>query len=417
MRHPKTISSGAAEVVASGNCSGCGLCSLLDPSLEMALDGEGFSRPASTGGASIARGEAAYDAFSQGCPGRKVISPREERPERDPLFGSFHSVWEAWATDEETRHAGSSGGTITALAAWLVETGRAAQVTGVQAKPERPSRTIPVTIGSRAGLMKSAGSRYAPVSALDNPNVILPGSAVVGKPCEASAIRVASDLLLPEANRPIILSFFCAGVPSQLATDSLVRSFGLDPESLASMRYRGDGWPGDFVATDHVGETGRMPYDESWGKVLGPTMQWRCKICVDGVGESADIVAGDFWRSDERGYPIFDDGNGISVLIARTARGHKILTEARSDGVLTASALDITKLYSVQPFQVERRQTLFGRLLGARLAGARVPRYKGFGLLALGLTRPYRRLIRPTLGSFVRTRRRRHRLLNGKGGA
>ena len=397
---------------AAGNCSGCGLCSLLDPHIEMGLDSLGFNRPiARSHHAEEPEFPPALDIFEASCPGVRVRARQDESAIRDSTFGPAVSTWEAWAADADQRFAGSSGGTITALASWFLGSGIAHRVTGARSDETNPRRTVPISITSRDEALGLSGSRYAPVSALANPDVLKSSSVVIGKPCEASALRQALDTgkLDTGPSHPVILSFFCAGVPSQSSTDELIRTLGLDPELVSSLRYRGQGWPGDFVASDEAGQTVRTTYQHSWGTALGPTMQWRCKICPDGVGESADIVAGDFWRTDADGYPAFDSQDGVSVLIARTRRGHDLLMEAVAAEAICARPMDISSLYPVQPLQVERRQQLFGRMIGARLAGQRPPRYLGFGLLRLGLRNPYRRILRPLLGTLLRARRGRRR--------
>jgi coenzyme F420 hydrogenase subunit beta len=404
MRRPTTVAQAAAQVVAEGNCSGCGACTLIDPVLEMRLDEAGFNRPAERAASAADRGS--IKGFNQVCPGRRVTSSHPEGSTRDPVFGSSFSVWEASAVDPDIRFRGSSGGTLTALAEWLLTTGRARRVVGATASPGRPVRTDTVTLAPGDDVRRTAGSRYAPVSVAGNPAAASADSAVVAKPCEASALSALVEHRGTE--RPIILSFFCAGTPSQHATERLVRELGLDPDELSALRYRGHGWPGRFTAEQSDGATGSVDYDESWGKALGPTTQWRCKICPDGVGESADIAAGDFWQSDERGYPVFDEGDGTSVLIARTRRGHELVIEAIEQGILQAQPLDVRRLYPVQPLQVERRTTLIGRLTGATIGGRRVPRYVGFGLARLGARLP-KATARAAAGTWLRAVRRRRR--------
>jgi coenzyme F420 hydrogenase subunit beta len=404
MRRRATVAEAAARVVAGGNCSGCGACTLIDERLTMELDTHGFNRPILRD--VVAEGDrdrSDVKLFDQVCPGRRVSAKRPAGSQRDPVFGSAVSVWSASAVDTEMRFRGSSGGTLTALAAWLLATGRVARVVGAAMDRATPTLTESVTLEADDDVLRTSGSRYAPVSVAGNPDALRGDGAVVAKPCEASAL--AALVARRDLERPIILSFFCAGTPSQHATDRLVRQLGLDPSTLSLLRYRGHGWPGRFTAEDQEGRSGSVDYDESWGKALGPTMQWRCKVCPDGVGESADIAAGDFWQSDERGYPIFDEGDGTSVLIARTVRGHQLLCEAIDQGILQAEPLDIRKLYAVQPLQVERRTTLIGRLIGARLAGRPVPRYTGFGLSRLGARIP-RATARATAGTWLRTMRR-----------
>lgn len=387
------------DVVRRDACSGCGLCTRLDAGLEMRLDERGHLRPVAAGRASSATGAA--EVFARSCPGMRVTAQRPAGSERHPLLGSYFGVWEAWATDAEMRFAGSSGGALTALHAWLVSSGRAVRVTGAAGDPRGTRRSIPVTITTRAEALAAAGSRYAPVAALSNPDVFAPGSAVTAKPCEASAMRAMTAATGEEP--PLLLSFFCAGTPSQLATDTLLDSLGVPPdEDVSALRYRGNGWPGHFTARagDRLVDA---DYETSWGSALGPTTQWRCKMCPDGVGESADLVSADSWATDERGYPLFTEGDGVSALIARTRRGLAVAEAAIAAGVIQVRPLEISRLADAQPLQTARRRYLQARLWGSRLGGRRPARYRGFELIRLGLRHP-RQFVRVLRGTYRRVR-------------
>lgn len=389
------------DVVARSACAGCGLCTLLDRGLTMTPDANGHLRPVATG--APAEMDGAEDIFSRACPGERVRAQTPPGTRRDELLGSYVEAWEAWSTDSEIRHTASSGGALTALHTWLLESGRAVRVTGAAADRTEPRRTVPVTIMGREQALAAAGSRYAPVAALANPDVLAPGSAVTAKPCEIAALRAAGGAVTGDAN-PLLLSFFCAGTPSQRATDTLLDSLGIPVDApVDALWYRGRGWPGNFTARsgDRVAEA---DYESSWGSTLGPTTQWRCKVCADGVGESADIVAADSWATDARGYPIFDEDEGVSALIARTARGHAVILDAIDAGVIGVRPLSMTRLTDAQPLQTNRRRFLLARLWGSRLAGRRPPRYPGFGLLRLGLRQP-RTFVRVLRGTFARVRR------------
>jgi coenzyme F420 hydrogenase subunit beta len=373
----------------------------------MRLDAEGYNRPQVTSSGST--GEVVADAaelFAAACPGSRVTAPRPPGSTRHPLLGPVVQAWEAWAADPAIRHWGSSGGVLTALTGWLAETGEAAQV--VAAAPAAdPARTETVTITDRQGALAAAGSRYAPVSNAGHPGATDPAGAFVGKPCEVSALRALAERQGRPA--PLLLSFFCAGVPSQHATDALVSRLGIPPEeTLSQLRYRGGGWPGRFTAVSADGREVSAGYDESWGQHLGPTTQWRCKICPDGVGESSDLAAGDLWRVDDRGYPDFTEGDGMSVLIARTPRGRDVVERAVAAGVLRVRTVDLADVVAAQPLQVARRTTLFARLLGARAAGRPVPRYRGFRLFSLAVRVP-RTAVRTGRGTFARSRQWRRR--------
>lgn len=339
--------------------------------------------------------------FKRACPGRQVVAKRPQGSVRHPLLGSYFGAWEAWAIDPTIRDRGSSGGALTAIQGWLIEAGMAAELTTATADESQPVRTVPIQITTKAEALAAAGSRYAPVG-IGQSVTIHPDHAITAKPCEVAAVRaMASE---DPSKSPILLSFFCAGTPSQLATEKLVRDLGgPEPEKVTALWYRGRGWPGRFTAVHGDGEVS-TDYRSSWGDSLGPATQWRCKICPDGVGESADIAAADSWEVSEGGYPVFGENAGRSALLARTERGHAIILAAHQAKVIELQPLDVSKLAEAQPLQTTRRKYLAARLLGTRLAGRPVPRFRGFSLLRLSIASP-RMAVRTLRGTFRRVRR------------
>jgi coenzyme F420 hydrogenase subunit beta len=239
---------------------------------------------------------------------------------------------------------------------------------------------------SRTGaqVLANAGSRYAPAAPLVGLTDLLEEEqtrfAFVGKPCDIAALR-AYEKLNPGIERRIVflISFFCAGTPSILATYDLVRALGVNRSVVRQFRYRGFGWPGRATAVDVGGQEYSMSYDDSWGRILGPRLQFRCKICPDGVGELADIVFGDAWHLKD-GRPSFEERPGRSLILARTAKGERLLAEAESAGYLETAEFDLRDLAAIQPYQRNRRRAIAARLLALRLVGRPVPRYEGFHL-------------------------------------
>jgi len=399
------------RVVSSGNCSGCGGCTALSPRVSMQMSEQGWLRPTVSpiNNEAVDRSPISTEGvdsaalFHATCPGVGTSAPLSGDARSDALFGKHLGVWVGHAADAHIRHEGSSGGVLTALTAWLIETGQVNSVRGASTKPGDASRTVPVSITSRDQALASAGSRYAPVSMLDGFSVSDDDRAFVGKPCEASALRaLRAQGVLPPSDT-LILSFFCAGTPSQRATDRLTQLVSGKPSTqVDSIRYRGRGWPGAFGVIDNEGYESRMSYEESWGQHLGRDLQWRCKVCPDGVGEASDIAVGDFWFGDQAGYPQFVDAPGRSVIIARTSRGLSAIRSAAAAGVILMEPMDLAALAKVQPLQVERRSALAGRLAGRLLSGKRVPKYHGYSLVTLAFRNPLATL-RAALGTWLRS--------------
>ena len=156
-----------------------------------------------------------------------------------------------------------------------------------------------------------------------------------------------------------------------------MRALGKDPEQIATFRYRGQGWPGRATATDPDGDAASMTYNDSWGKILSRHVQHRCKICADGAGAAADIVCADAWETDDRGYPLFEEQDGVSLVVSRTDLGEKVVRSAEAAGTLALEDFDVAALTAIQRGQVWRRRGLWPRLLALKLLGKPVPRYVG----------------------------------------
>ena len=401
------LASAIGRVVENGNCSGCGGCAALTSRVTMQLDARGFLRPQVATDGDRTRGEQQLtSAFRKVCPGVQVSRPK--RPvggTDDRVLGPYVSIWAAWASDEDIRWHGSSGGVLTALSAYLLERGSAHGVTAAGVDSAAPTRPVTVRLTSRQDAIAAAGSRYAPVANLAGLDLADLPDVVVGKPCEVDAARRLAEIS-GHAREPLLLSFFCAGVPSQHATDLLATELGVPVPDVSALRYRGQGWPGDFVVTAVDGSQHRQPYEIAWGQRLGRDIQDRCKICPDGTGMHADIAVGDLWKSDARGYPVFDSADGVSVAIARTRRGHDLLVQSARDGALVLQPTDAAAVLGVQPSQVRRSTELPGRLAGRRAAGRAVPRYRRFRMIRTALARP-RLMVRAARGTRSRTRRGR----------
>ena len=390
------------RVIARDACSGCGACVSFDSGLVMQEDRGGYLRPLRRSAGRQSPGAVAL--LRRVCPDVSVSANASPGTIPHELFGAHHGVWKAWGIDGEMRRIGSSGGVLRAFSPWHLHSGRTARVVSAAAGSD-PRRSAPVTIPTGEAALDAAGSRYAPVEVLSNPDTYLPGTTVVGKPCEASAAAaIARVSTSSRAEQPTILSFFCAGTPSSHATRQLLADLGFsDENALDELSYRGDGWPGMFSV--RAGErAASVDHNTSWGKTLGPSTQWRCKICPDGVGESADIVAADYWRTDERGFPVFTEGLGQSAVIARSSRGLEILMAAQAAGVIYLETISMDSLATVQPLQRNRRRLLAARALGSVVAGRLLPRYRGFSLTRLTLRTPLAALT-VARGTYRRVRR------------
>jgi coenzyme F420 hydrogenase subunit beta len=319
-------------------------------------------------------------------------------------WGPILSMWEGGAADGALRFAGSSGGAASALAVYALEELDFRLVLHVGADPDAPYLNRTVVSRTRAEVLSRTGSRYAPASPCEMLHAIEEADGpclFIGKPCDVAAAQRARKYR-PKLDRNLALTvaFFCAGTPSTNGTLALLRRLGVpDVDDLAGVRYRGNGWPGKFVATTRRdGATFSCTYEQSWGEVLSSHVQWRCRLCLDHTGEFADISVGDPWYREIR-----EGEAGSSLIIARTEAGRRYITNAIESGAIDAIEVDSDLLPRSQPNLIQTRGEVWGRMLGSRLAGARTPSYRGLPSFRFWMSEvPFERKVRSVLGAARR---------------
>ncbi len=348
------------------------------------------------------------------CPGANIRhSAGDLEAEYHPVWGPLVGVRLGWSKDDELRRNASSGGGLSAILAQLLTTGAVDYVVQTSVSPESPVRNALKISTGRDDVFHSAGSRYAPSSPLEDIGKRLDADgrfAFVGKPCDVAGLRQLARHD-PRVNEkvPYMLAFMCAGVPSYRGTSALLKEMGVTDEAdIAAFRYRGDGWPGFATAELSDGRRFQMDYDTSWGSILNRHLQFRCKICPDGIGEFADIVCADGWHCDDNGNPMFDEQDGRSIVLTRTRKGEELVMEAIDAGMLVTQPLSIDAIAQMQPFQARRKGMVLPRLAAMAAVRRKRPRFAD-----LALAENTRRLgLKESLRSLLGTLRR---LLAGQG--
>ncbi len=358
-------------IVEQGLCIGCGLCqSVAGPdSVRVVKTTSGYEQPVVVGPLDHATVDTIYDV----CPGTRVDGLPEglvaADTKVDNVWGPWRRIVRAWAGDPTVRHEGSTGGVLTALAQYLIASGRVEFVLHVRASRSEPTfgeRTLSFT---EAEVLEGAGSRYGPTAPLIDVNEVLARGqpfAFVAKPCDIGALRnwARHD---PRVNRLVRywLTMVCGGYGPPEFTDAFLARVGLSREELVAFRYRGRGCPGPTTAVT-AERVVNSHYLDYWGDDESQwSLPWRCKICPDGIGESADLAAADTWPggSPTREGALTDPGT--NAVIARTPAGQELLEAAERDGALTVEydiAPDDLSVY--QPHQMHKKYAAAARHAG-----------------------------------------------------
>lgn len=358
------------RILKNDLCIGCGLCSAVAGSEVMRLDEKGFYKPDLSRMSSTDQ-----EAVATICPGINVSDVFKH----DSVWGRMIDVVKAWSRDPVIRFKASSGGVVSSLAIYLLESGKVDGILHVGADDsDFPHNRLYVS-HTREEVIRRSSSRYAPAPVFDEIAFLLNNKehyAFIGKPCDIAGMKNFLSLH-PEYEGRIAyyIAIFCAGIPPYSASMKAIDTFDVDDKPV-SLRYRGDGWPGYFKVTYAGGTTRQMTYDESWGKILGRELGFRCKICPDGIGLLADIATGDAWNT-ENGYPVFEEKEGENFVFVRNEKGSVLMSNAAEAGYIQMLPVPKDEIRQIQPYQFTRRMLSAWRVSAVNLYTCGLLKFRG----------------------------------------
>ena len=403
------------RIVEDGLCIGSGLCqSVAGPDrLRMVVGPDGYEVPVARAELDAATVDRIYDV----CPGTRVEGLPEAllEPETsvDPAWGPYLRIARGFAADPDIRFKASTGGVLTALALYLLESRRVEFVLHVTASKAYPASGERHLSFDRAAVMDSIGSRYGPAAPLlDFREVLDRGRpfAFIGKPCDVAAVRnLARHDPRVEALCRYCLVPVCGGFMEPRDMRAFLAELGIAEGQLEKLRYRGYGCPGPTRIETRDGRVIEKDYLDFWGEDDSAwSLPFRCKICPDGIGEAADIAASDTWPG---GSPTWDGqagDKGVNGIIVRTRAGLELVEAAERDGALTIER-EVTPrdMDDYQPHQVVKKYAAWARHAGLRAAGALAPETRRLRIAELAREAGLAANLREARGARRRARARR----------
>lgn len=400
------------RIVEEGLCIGCGLCQSVAGKnfIRMNFTQEQSERPVVLQELSKEVVERIY----QTCPGTRLEGlPKvliDAETQMDEIWGPYQRLIRAYAADPEVRYRGSTGGVMTALGQYLLESEQVDFIVHVRA-----SQTYP-TFGERhisldpGAVLEGAGSRYGPTAPLSDFLAILEKGqpfAFMGKPCDVSAIR---NLACYDERVDTLCKFkivmVCGGFMDAPGMRNFLKSVGTSFEEVSSFRYRGFGCPGPTRLETKEGRVVEMTYLDFWGEDASSwSLPFRCKVCPDGIGEAADIAVADTWPGGSPTEEMQKTDPGTNALIVRTALGRKLVECAAQEGSLVIEQ-EITPddLSHYQPHQVDKKRAVWARYVGLRVAQQLTPQVSRLRIAELACTQSVAKNLKEARGTRQRIR-------------
>ena len=359
-----------SDITKNGLCIGCGICESIvgRETIKISMTKKGRLEPQEISPLSNEN----LNKIKKVCPGVLAEGlPKNEinkNSKFDLIWGYYHSLFYSWSTDSKIRFQSSTGGLLNGLSLYLLESKIVDFVLHTGTDPQKPMRSISKYSRNKSELLSSGScSRYGPSSPLDKFHEALNLNqpfAFVGKPCDISAIRQLSkiDGRVNESCK-YLLTLVCGGFGEFTKSQDFIESFNVKEENLEIFRYRGNGNPGKMYIKTDTGEEYDKDYNSFWGEESTWRVPFRCKICPDAIGESADVAALDAWPG---GSPKGED-EGFNAAIARTQKGLELMNNAIDAGYIKkGNSLSIEEISDFQPHQVKKKQAVFARHQGMK---------------------------------------------------
>lgn len=326
-------------------CTHCGLCLAVCP----------MAQPAAQGG-HVVRGDLAG-----------LTTQVFGAPAGDPLLGHSRAFYLAHAAQSDLRHRASSGGVTTALLQYALASGLVDGALVVRVDAEAPLRPYAAIATAAGEIAAAAGSRYCPVplnAAIAAVRRFDGRLAVAGLPCHIQGLRRAALRLPWLAERiTLYLALFCYHGVTLTGTRFWLARLGIPPQEVATLDYRGHGWPGRMTVTRRDGAVREVPYHTLWRQGFGFFAPLGCLPCRDAAGELGDIALGDAWLPRLRSE--YGRNPGENLAIVRSPAGEALWQAAVEAGAIAAQSATREEVLTALHLPLRRKKLYYSARLRA----------------------------------------------------
>ena len=271
-----------------------------------------------------------------------------KNPEK--YMGDFIACRMGYATDVKFREKASSGGMITALLVYWLESGKidGAWVSRNYIEDGKLSyKTFIAT--TKEEIMDCSSSNYMEMPLMKHIDLLRQFNgkvAVVFTPC---MMRAFNKLLEsnPDLKEKVVirLGLYCSDNHSIEATIIPLRKMGIDISDLQRIYYKRGHWKGNAVAVYKDGTEKSFPYTRTFCAYKNAYFFTKqgCMFCQDHFSKEADISFGDIWLKAMKKDPIKHTG-----CIIRNEKAFELYNDAVAANVLTERHMSSTEAIKSQ---------------------------------------------------------------------
>ena len=292
------------------------------------------------------------------------------------IMGDISGAYLAHAADDALREHSASGGAVTAILVYLLESGQIDGALVNEAYMEDgmvKNRFLIAT--TRADLLRAQGSKYMAVrfsaQALPLIRRFEGRLAVVALPCDTTILRAALHHDEALAQKVVwLISLFCGHNSLPELTHHIGAKQTRDKDApLTAFHYRVGHWRGEIRLEFADSSQKMVPFDSfSTYQNLFFFCEKKCLYCHDHFGYASDISAGDVWLSAMKEKPVKP-----TALLARSPRSAELLQICIQQGVLQAEPVDPALILQSLARSVRGHYNLSARAKAGKLLGMKIP--------------------------------------------
>ncbi|HET55150.1 MAG TPA: hypothetical protein ENN33_08020 [Ignavibacteria bacterium] len=321
------------SVFKNGLCTRCGTCVGLSSGAIRFIDIEENYRPEQVGDLT----DELANRIWTGCSAKKIPMALlneysfGQTESNNEYIGYYKKLGIAYAEDSEIRRNSASGGLLSTILLWLLETEEVQGIVTTRMSNTSPWKPETFIATKKEEVKKAAQSKYLITSV----NQVLPQIqefegclAYVGLPCQVHSIRklqIANDPSVK--NIKYIFGPFCGNTLHFTSIKMLLRSYGYKEHTgIEYLAFREGEWPGKMVINMNDGKKIELPKFHA-NYLIPFSMMKRCLLCTDFTNELTDISGGDAWAPEYE-----ERGKGFSLAIVRSKSGNRLFENLVREG-------------------------------------------------------------------------------------
>lgn len=362
------------KIIKKGLCTACGACKGICPknAIEYA-DKENACIPTLVGNC-VSCGMCNNSCVAGGFDVSKLLESHHEIC-GEKKEDSNHSYFLCHSNKRLIWQAGASGGVVTSLLLYLLNSGEIKYAAVVSSDDKRPWLPKVKLVHDEEEIIFASQSKYCVVPTLEILSEIKSIDdpiAMVLLPCQAQAFaNIRKQYPNMFSNVVYVIGLMCGNSLPFDATKDVLNEIGIeDFSTIRSLKYREGLFHGQLHVCLNDDTEKSMKYVDYMRYMADFYRKDRCKLCIDGDSWFSDISCGDGWLLENKKEDVF----GWNIAHTHTLKGEEVLKEAINSGWIYAKGISETDALR-QKHMYKRYLSSLPRIKNRERDGKPVPVY------------------------------------------